>query len=185
MQFIATPPLIEVLTDNLEIPAADVAAVAACIATIERIRGLKTEARESHALGAKAKIAQALTEGKISVDQALVSMAACGNDRVATQLCEALSGYETKILEQAAPVCTAIRGARCEVIRVRAAALETAERAGLAVAGISEENFVPSDSVLRLAETRRRELEDVSNIPTSLADLRRLLAMVAPSKPKK
>jgi hypothetical protein len=185
MQFISTPALIEVVTNDIPISAADHAALAACITTIERIRTLKTEARESHAPGAKSKIAKALTDGRISVDAALVGMAATGNDRAAVQIAEALSGYETKLLEQAAPACSAIRAARCEIIRERATALENAERAGLAEAGIAEEHFVPSDSVLRLAETRRRELQDVGNIPTSLADLRRLVAMVTPAKSKK
>jgi hypothetical protein len=185
MQFISTPALIEVVTNDIPISAADHAALAACITTIERIRTLKTEAREAHAPGAKSKIAKALTDGRISVDAALVSMTACGNDRIATQLCEALSHHEVRVLQDITPVCSAIRAARCEIIRERATALENAERVGLAEAGIAEEHFVPSDSVLRLAETRRRELQDVGNIPTSLAELRRLLAMVTPGKPKK
>jgi hypothetical protein len=185
MQLISSPQLIEVVTNDIPISAADHAALAACIASIERIRTLKALAREAHGPAAKASIARALTAGEISVDQALVGMAATGNDRAAVQLAEALSGYETKLLEQAAPACSAIRAARCEIIRERAANLEAAERAGLAEAGIAEEHFVPSDSVLRLAETRRRELQDVASVPTSLAELRRLLAMVTPGKPKK
>jgi hypothetical protein len=185
MQFISSPQLIDVLTNDIEIPAADHAALAACIASIERIRNLKALAREAHGPGAKSSIARALTAGEISVDQALVGMAATGNDRAAVQLAEALSGYETKLLEQATSVCSAIRAARCEIIRERATALENAERVGLAEAGIDADHFTPSDSVLRLSETRRRELEDVGNIPTSLADLRRLLAMATPAKSKK
>ncbi len=182
MQFITSPELIDVLTNDIEIPAADHAALTQCISTIERIRGLKTAARESHGPGAKTKIAQALTNGTISVDQALVAMAASGNDRIAAQLAEALSHHEVRVLQDIASVCTAIRAARCEIIRERAAALETAERVGLAAAGIDADHFAPSDSLLRLAETRRRELEDVSSTPTSLAQLRRLLAMVTPAK---
>ena len=182
MQLISTPALIEVVTDGIPISSADHAALTQCIATIERIRSLKHEAREAHGPGSKASIARSLTAGEISVDQALVGMAATGNDRAAVQLAEALSGHETKLLEEAAPACSAIRGARCEIIRERAANLENAERVGLAAAGIDADHFAPSDSLLRLAETRRRELEDVSSTPTSLAQLRRLLAMVTPAK---
>ena len=182
MQLISSPQLIEVLTNDIPIPSADHDELSKCISTVERIRDLKRAARDAHGPGAKTKIAKALTDGTISVDQALIAVAATGSDRSATQLCEALSAHETKVLEQVTTVCSNIRGARCEVIRVRAAALETAERAGLLVAGIDAENFVPSDSVLRLAETRRRELEDVTATPTSLAQLRRLLAMVVPAK---
>ena len=185
MQFITSPELIDVLTNDIEIPAADFTALTECITTIERIRTLKTEARESHGPGAKAKIARALTDGKISVDSALVSMTACGNDRIAAQLAEALSHHEVRVLQDITSVSTAIRAARCEVIRTRAAALETAERVGLAAAGIDADHFAPSDSLLRLAETRRRELEDVDSVPTSLAQLRRLHAMATPAKSKK
>ena len=184
MQLISSPQLIEVLTNDIPISSADHAALTACIDNLERIRGLKTAARESHGPGAKTKIAQALTNGTISVDQALVAMAACGNDRIATQLAEALSHHEVRVLQDITSVCTAIRAARCEIIRERAAALENAERAGLLEAGIDADQFVPSDSVLRLAETRRRELEDVSSTPTSLAQLRRLLGMVTPKAKK-
>ena len=185
MQFISTPELIEVLTDNIEIPAADVAALAACIDTCERIRDLKRAARDAHGPGSKASIAKALTDGTISVDQALIAVAATGSDRSAVLLAESLSNHEISVLRDITSVCSNIRAARCEVIRVRAAALEDAERVGLAAAGIAEEDFVPSDSVLRLAETRRRELEDVDSVPTSLSQLRRLLAMVTPAKGKK
>jgi hypothetical protein len=185
MQLISSPQLIEVVTNDIPISAADLAALSESIASIERIRNLKALAREAHGPGAKSSIARALTAGEISVDAALVGMAATGNDRAAVQLAEALSGYETKLLEQATSVCSAIRAARCEIIRERATALENAERVGLAEAGIDADHFTPSDSVLRLAETRRRELQDVDSVPTSLAQLRRLLAMAAPGKPKK
>lgn len=185
MQFISTPALIEVVTDGIPISSADHAALTQCIATIERIRSLKHEAREAHGPGSKASIAKSLTAGEISVDQALVGMAATGSDRSAVLLAESLSNHEISVLRDITSVCSHIRGARCEIIRERAAALENAERAGLAEAGISEENFVPSDSVLRLAETRRRELEDVTATPTSLAQLHRLLAMATPAKGKK
>ena len=184
MQFISTPELIEVLTDNIEIPAADVAALAACIDTCERIRDLKRAARDAHGVGSKPAIAKALVDGTISLDGALVAMSASGSDRSAVLLCESLSKHEINAMQEITPACVAIRGARCEVIRVRAAALETAERAGLAEAGIDADQFVPSASVLRLAETRRRELEDVDAVPTSLSQLRRLLAMVTPKAKK-
>jgi hypothetical protein len=184
MQLISSPQLIEVLTNDIPISAADFTALTECISTIERVRTLKSEVREAHGPGAKSSIARALAAGELSVDAALVGISATGTDRAAVLLCEALSAYETKVLEQAAPACSAIRGARCQIIKERAANLENAERAGLAEAGITEEHFVPSDSVLRLAETRRRELVDVSSTPTSLSQLRRLLAMVAPKSKK-
>ena len=184
MQFISTPELIEVVTDNLEIPAADVAALAACIGTCEAIRDLKRAARDAHGPGSKPAIAKALVDGTISLDGALVSMAASGSDRSAVLLCESLSNHEIKVMQEITPACVTIRGARCEVIRQRAAALEAAERAGLRESGVPEEHFTPSDSVLRLAETRRRELEDVGSVPTSLSQLRRLLGMVAPKSKK-
>lgn len=174
--------MIDVVTKGIEVSPADYKALTNCIADCEHIRDVQKDALELHGAKAVPQIARQLIDGEISSSAALTAIAVTTNEQNARALTDALSSEEYRCLKNSTEVAAVIRTARCEVIRGRAALLEKSERAALVAAGIDEESYGPSEAVIRLSETRRVELERIYSPPTSLNEVKRLHAMVIPSK---
>jgi hypothetical protein len=175
-------PTIEIVTKGIEISPAQYAAITACIADCEHIRDVMRESLELHGQKAVPEITRQLIDGEISSSGALIAIAVTVNEQNARALTDALASEEYRCLKAITEVAAGIRTARCEVIRGRASMLEKAERAALVAAGIEEATYLPSEAVLRLAGTRRVELERLYLPPTSLNEVKRLHSMAIPAK---
>ena len=181
---IETIPTIEILTKGIEIAPEAYKALTTCIQECEHIREVMKESLALHGQKAVSEITRQLIDGEISSSAALIAIAVTVNEQNARTLTDALASEEYRCLKDSTEVCATIRTARCEVIKGRASMLEKAERAALVAAGIEEATYLPSEAVLRLAETRRVEMERIYSPPTSLNEVRRLHEMVIPSKSK-
>lgn len=174
--------MIDVVTKGIEVSAADYTSLTTCIADCEHIRDVMKESLALHGQKAVPEITRQLIDGEISSSAALIAIAVTVNEQNARTLTDALGSEEYRCLKDVTEVCATIRTARCEIIRGRASMLEKADRAALVAAGIEEATYLPSEAVLRLAETRRVEMERIYSPPTSLNEIKRLHAMVIPSK---
>jgi hypothetical protein len=174
--------MIDVVTKGIEVSAADYTSLTTCIADCEHIRDVMKESLALHGQKAVPEITRQLIDGEISSSAALIAIAVTVNEQNARTLTDALGSEEYRCLKDITEVCATIRTARCEVIRGRASMLEKADRAALVAAGIEEATYLPSEAVLRLAETRRVEMERIYSPPTSLNEVKRLHAMVIPAK---
>jgi hypothetical protein len=175
-------PTIEIVTKGIEISVADYAVITACIADCEHIRDVMRESLALHGQKAVPEITRQLIDGEISSSAALIAIAVTVNEQNARTLTDSLGSEEYRCLKNVTEVCATIRTARCEIILARAALLEKSERAALLAAGIDEASYLPSEAVLRLAETRRVETERLYSPPTSLNEIRRLHSMCIPAK---